>query len=684
MTTTTKTRKTKEECLAAFNKLQAALPDGKTVTRDAYRKDSGIPAADWEYHFGTFAELKRSAEVVDTRADAKLKNAIAKTVAVSRRDAVAKERAGYADVYTRTDSSRYKTMLVGSDLHDKEIDPFWLRVFVDTARRVQPDNITLGGDVFDLPEFGRYNVDPREWDAVGRIKFAHQNIFKPLREAAPDAQFDLIEGNHECITPDTEVLTTLGWMTAGNYAALKAKPPIASFDLVDHNITYNRPVAVATQGGREVFEVKSTFKHERITSNHNLVTKVGTLKSLEAFGDNLNGDDLLYALSRPDDDHTITNMDANLVRLAVWVITHATINQTEGDYKYWLSFNHAPSRIKRRIKAVVQRIHGINWIEVKNGIEVEGPALAGILELITGMEHIPTGTRWNDVPDWFERLANHYGEIVAEELTWASTQGFMAPRTSYYKGWGHDMGEALQWFMVQRNVPCAMKKLPMGQYVLVFNETGKLERWRGKPVKKQVYYRYGDVVSIQTKDGTLITRVEGKINFTGNCRLVKHLADFSPATRAILGDLHGMTIGDLFGLKDFEINYVAKADLKAYSAKEHDRELQNNYRIYHDNVLVHHFPHARHMGMPGVNGHHHSHQVWPMFNIHQGAYEWHQLGAGHKRSASYCEGERWHNGFALIHIDTLTKSVNIEYVPVTNMAVVGGKFYTREPHEVIT
>lgn len=60
----------------------------------------------------------------------------------------------------------------------------------------------------------------------------------------------------------------------------------------------------------------------------------------------------------------------------------------------------------------------------------------------------------------------------------------------------------------------------------------------------------------------------------------------------------------------------------------------------------------RNMGLPGVNGHHHKHEVWGMFSPIYGPYEWHQMGAGHRRSASHCEGEKWHNGFALVNIDT--------------------------------
>ncbi|WEU67302.1 metallophosphoesterase [Xanthomonas phage JGB6] len=62
----------------------------------------------------------------------------------------------------------------------------------------------------------------------------------------------------------------------------------------------------------------------------------------------------------------------------------------------------------------------------------------------------------------------------------------------------------------------------MGQYILTFNDTGELERVRGRKITKKVHASKGKVVSIQTQRGTLITRVNGRINFTGNCRLVKH------------------------------------------------------------------------------------------------------------------------------------------------------------------
>jgi hypothetical protein len=354
---------TQEECVADLVRLAKANPT-QVISRNYYRVHGKFSESVWNRYFGTFEEFKRQAGLKLTRQQHAHERSIAKHASVDHYRALSEERKGYAGTYERMKSGRFKTLVVCSDLHDIEIDPFYLRVLIDTVKRIAPDGVVFGGDVLDLPEFGRYTVDPREWDVVGRIKFAHKQIFQPLREAAPDAQFDFVEGNHEA-------------------------------------------------------------------------------------------------------------------------------------------------------------------------------------------------------------------------------------------------------------------------------------------------------------------------------RALRLLADETPALRAVLADLHGWTISKLFGLDQFEINYIAKGDLAAWTKRDQEKELAQNYKVYWDSFLVHHFPHARQMGLPGVNGHHHKHQVWSEFNPVYGAYEWHQLGAGHKRSASYCEGEKWHLGFTIVNIDTMTRSVNFDYVPVTDFAVSGGQWYHRTNAEEV-
>lgn len=354
---------TRDECVEDLRRLAIENPE-VAISRNFYRVNGRYAESAWSAHFGTFEEYKRQAGLKLTRQQQTLERDVAKHASVDHYRKLSADRADYADKYDRPSSSRFKTLVVCSDLHDIEIDPFFLRVLISTIGRIQPDNVVFGGDILDLPEFGKYGVDPRDWDVVGRIKYAHEHIFAPIRAAAPEAQMDYIEGNHEA-------------------------------------------------------------------------------------------------------------------------------------------------------------------------------------------------------------------------------------------------------------------------------------------------------------------------------RLLRHLADQSPAMRAVLSDLHGWTVSKLFGLDEYEINYVAKADLAAWSKSDQAKELKNNYKIFYDAFLVHHFPHARRMGLPGVNGHHHSHVVWSEFNPVYGAYEWHQLGAGHKRTASYTEGERWHNGFAIVNIDTHTRAVNFDYVPVSDFAVSGGKWYLREEGESV-
>lgn len=352
---------TPEMCVAELRRIAEENPD-RVITRNFFRTNSKISEATWNRFFGTFEEFKRQANVKLTRQQHALERSIAFHASRDRYRSLSVERMGYGNKFDRPTNGKYRTVLVASDLHDIEVDPFFMRVLIDTAKRLQPDVICLNGDVFDLPEFGRYTVDPREWDVVGRIKFVHDSILEPLRDACPDTQMDLIEGNHEG-------------------------------------------------------------------------------------------------------------------------------------------------------------------------------------------------------------------------------------------------------------------------------------------------------------------------------RLLRLLADETPALRTILADLHGWNVQKLFGLDQYEVNYVAKADLSAFLTSDLKRELNKNYKIYWDTLVAHHFPHARSMSMPGWNGHHHNHQVWQHYNPMYGAYEWHQLGAGHKRVASYCEGERWGNGFLIANCNIESKATAMDYVQITEFAVSGGKFYERTEEE---
>lgn len=186
-----------EDCLADLRDLQERNPD-TFITRRFYRKHGKYSDSTWDTRFGTFAEFRRQARLELSRGQSALEKQIAKHASLdTRRGFMETEVLPWVGKYEKDHTGRWQTMIVASDFHDKDMDPFVYSVFLDTCKRVQPSIVCLAGDVYDNYEFSRFDKDPRHWDAAGRLAFVRDEIYAPLRKAVPNAQIDLIVGNHE-------------------------------------------------------------------------------------------------------------------------------------------------------------------------------------------------------------------------------------------------------------------------------------------------------------------------------------------------------------------------------------------------------------------------------------------------------------------------------------------------------
>lgn len=190
---------TKDDLLDDLRRLQAEAPFSN-ITRDYYRSHSALSEKQWTRVFGNFQEFKRQAGLEPTR-DQNLTNhlRVAKNASlVTFRKFMQEDVLPYHNKYQKSPkNSRYATLVVGSDFHDKQSDPFVLGAFIRTCEMIQPDVIVLNGDIFDNYEFSRYDVDWAQVDIKGSWDFVQSKIFEPLRRVCPNSQIDLIIGNHE-------------------------------------------------------------------------------------------------------------------------------------------------------------------------------------------------------------------------------------------------------------------------------------------------------------------------------------------------------------------------------------------------------------------------------------------------------------------------------------------------------
>lgn len=188
----------REDCINDLRLIQEAHW-GKHITRIFYREHGTYSDATWSQYFGTFQEYRRQAGLELSRQQHTLERQIARHASVDHyREYYNTNVLPYYNKYIKKASPRkIKTIMIMSDCHDKEICEFSLSVFIEECRIKQPDVICFNGDIYDLLEFGRYPVDPRHYDIVGRLEFVRERIFRPIRSACPDSQIDLIAGNHE-------------------------------------------------------------------------------------------------------------------------------------------------------------------------------------------------------------------------------------------------------------------------------------------------------------------------------------------------------------------------------------------------------------------------------------------------------------------------------------------------------
>lgn len=188
-----------DNCIDDLRNLQKEFPL-KAITRNFYRHHGKYSDSVWNQYFGTFHEFRRQAGLELSRDQHSLERKVAKHASLDiYRQFYKDEVLPYHQKYsTKEDKSgRWKTLLVGSDFHDIELDPFMMSVFLDTAKRIQPDIIILNGDILDNPEFSKYDVDPRDFKILERFNYAKKHIYGALRRACPNSQIDFIVGNHE-------------------------------------------------------------------------------------------------------------------------------------------------------------------------------------------------------------------------------------------------------------------------------------------------------------------------------------------------------------------------------------------------------------------------------------------------------------------------------------------------------
>jgi len=174
---------------------------GRTAGRDRYRELGHFAQVLVKVAFGTHSNFKAEAGLAETPTE---RRGASRAATLHREQQVRryyeKEIKPFAaDPFLSFTKKDTVSFVASSDHHSTKVDPFAMRVLKDFLAWAQPDLNVINGDAHEFQDFSTHRKFPGHFDlsAPDEIDFCANELYKPMREAAPGARHVWVMGNHD-------------------------------------------------------------------------------------------------------------------------------------------------------------------------------------------------------------------------------------------------------------------------------------------------------------------------------------------------------------------------------------------------------------------------------------------------------------------------------------------------------
>ena len=423
-----------------------------------------------------------------------------------------------------------------SDIHYPFHDERALEAAINYGLKKDPTILLLAGDIIDAHDLSVYEKDPRHRYTETELRMIADE-FEQFRKAFPKARIIYQQGNH-CHVDGTEVLTKRGWI---NFSEVSASDEVAQFN--DKGIiSYANPLEIHhPMYDGDVFKIETFGSKQVVTSDHNVVidNKKVTASSVGPVVKESQLRKSGIAMDR-------VSYDIDRLRLLTWIICDGTI-RNDGGAKTRVQFKLSKQRKIDRLTQLLDKMgipyslreckkYGINKLQPYY-IRFYSDAAREVWRELNGSKQFP---------EWFRMLNRDCALAVLEEIL--HTDGYKHNAQVAVITTSKKDADTLQEMFICCGIDCNIKTRPPSasgfengktQYHIGIRENGyangnssSVESWR-----------YNGVVHCVTMPlGTIITRLDGKVAFSGNCdRIEKYLLRKAP-------ELYGLPGMDLPGL----------------------------------------------------------------------------------------------------------------------------------------
>jgi hypothetical protein len=332
-----------------------------------------------------------------------------------------------------------------------------------------------------------------------------------------------VDGNHECLSKDTEILTISGWRNIvdvynNNYE-------IANFDLNTKKIYYDYPLNKVKDFKVNAISIEGYNTKQLVSLNHEVIVNDIKIKAQDLLNKQIQEKELI--LKGDLNKYSHLDISNNLIRLLTWVIMDGTIidfsknnvNSKKCTIQFKLSNNHKIIALIKLLKDMtipysikLQKKSGANK-KYPSCIRIYSDNARMINNCLHKVKQIPQEWR-----DFSKMQLNVFLDTLCETDATRVQSGNYGIIWSSVNKYNVDL---VQEICIKNNIFCTINNKENGSGF----KNGKLQ------YKCNIYYQKDldyliDIKQIPYNDymycfkmplGTLITRLNGKVAFTGNC-----------------------------------------------------------------------------------------------------------------------------------------------------------------------
>lgn len=446
--------------------------------------------------------------------------------------------------------SDLEKILILGDLHVPFQDDKALDCVIQYAKKTyKPTTIIMDADMLDFYSLSQFDKNP------GRITNIQQDLnyindfLYQLRKDFPKANIYYLEGNHESVHKNTDILTIGGWKKVSD---VSKNDLVGQFDIKTKTISFAKPLELIKHKSDFLIDIESNNHHQCVTMNHDVIINDEKIKAHQLLNKNIMQNNIpQYGFLNSNG----INLSDDWISLLTWVIMDGClVKPNKNSIKRTVQFKLSKQKKIEELKKLLNKMN------------------------IEYTFNLCKKNKMNKLQPYYIRIYSDYAREIFEKLNnvkifpnqWVNmntaqlkillnaivlTDGFKCYNHIKWVTTSKKNVDVIQQLCLQNGINCYYKEKKHAsgfkngkiQYLVsIFNQgifNNKLK------IRK---LQYNDFVYCFTMpQGTLITRFKGKPAFTGNCRLKKYLWKHSE-----LLQLDALHLENLLAFKQNKINYI--------------------------------------------------------------------------------------------------------------------------------